>query len=103
MKHPITLLTSAAMFAAAISRTSLFAGRSQTVSLMKVDPQTVATGYRTSRVVGSTVVNETRRDGTDGTMNLVTRLGPPLTRCYRSAASWAWAQSMLWCLSPRSR
>ena len=25
---------------------------------MKVDPQTVATGYRTSKVVGSTVVNE---------------------------------------------
>jgi hypothetical protein len=25
---------------------------------MKVDPQSVATGYRTSKVVGSTVVNE---------------------------------------------
>lgn len=25
---------------------------------MKVDPQTLATGYRTSKVVGSTVVNE---------------------------------------------
>jgi hypothetical protein len=33
-------------------------GAPQTVTLMKVDPQTLATGYRTSKVVGSTVVNE---------------------------------------------
>jgi hypothetical protein len=30
----------------------------QTVTLMKVDPQTLATGYRSSKVVSSTVVNE---------------------------------------------
>ena len=34
-------------------------GAPQTVTLMKVDPQSLATGYRTSKVVGSTVVNET--------------------------------------------
>ena len=33
-------------------------GTPQTVGIMKVDPQTVATGYRTSKVVGATVVNE---------------------------------------------
>lgn len=33
-------------------------GAPQTVSLMKVDPLTLATGYRTSKVVGSAVVNE---------------------------------------------
>jgi hypothetical protein len=33
-------------------------GAPQTVTLMRVDPQTLATGYRTSKVVGSTVVNE---------------------------------------------
>ena len=33
-------------------------GAPQTVTLMKVDPQSLATGYRTSKVVGSTVVNE---------------------------------------------
>ena len=33
-------------------------GTPQTVGLAKVDPSTVATGYRTSKVVGSTVVNE---------------------------------------------
>jgi hypothetical protein len=33
-------------------------GSPQTVTLMRVDPQTLATGYRTSKVVGSTVVND---------------------------------------------
>jgi hypothetical protein len=33
-------------------------GAPQTVTLMKVDPSTLATGYRTSKVVGSSVVNE---------------------------------------------
>jgi hypothetical protein len=33
-------------------------GAQQTVTLMKVDPTSLATGYRTSKVVGSTVVNE---------------------------------------------
>jgi sporulation protein YlmC with PRC-barrel domain len=33
-------------------------GAPQTVTLMKVDPQSLATGYRTSKIVGSTVVNE---------------------------------------------
>ena len=34
---------------------------------MKVDPQTLATGYRTSKVVGATVVNEV--DETVGTID----------------------------------
>jgi hypothetical protein len=33
-------------------------GRPQTITLMKVDPQTLATGFRVSKVVGATVVNE---------------------------------------------
>jgi hypothetical protein len=33
-------------------------GKPQTVVLTKIDPQSLATGYRTSKVVGSTVVNE---------------------------------------------
>ena len=33
-------------------------GAPQTVTLMKIDPSTLATGYRTSKVVGSTVFNE---------------------------------------------
>jgi hypothetical protein len=31
----------------------------QTVTLMKVDPSTLATGYRSSKIVGSSVVNDT--------------------------------------------
>jgi PRC-barrel domain len=33
-------------------------GVQQTAGIVKVDPQTVATGYRVSKVVGSTVVND---------------------------------------------
>jgi hypothetical protein len=58
MIRSITLLASAAVFAAALSGPVFSQGTQQTLSLMKVDPQSVATGYRTSKVVGSTVVNE---------------------------------------------
>lgn len=43
---------------AALSSPAFSQGAPQTLSLMKVDPATLATGYRTSKVVGSTVVNE---------------------------------------------
>jgi sporulation protein YlmC with PRC-barrel domain len=33
-------------------------GAPQTVTLMKVDPQSLATGYRASKVIGSSVLNE---------------------------------------------
>lgn len=33
-------------------------GAPQTVAIMKVDPATVATGFRASKIVGSSVVNE---------------------------------------------
>ncbi|MFG1203113.1 PRC-barrel domain-containing protein [Xanthobacter aminoxidans] len=33
-------------------------GAPQTLSLTRIDPTTLATGYRTSKVVGSTVYNE---------------------------------------------
>jgi PRC-barrel domain len=39
----------------------------QTVTLMKVDPQTLATGYRGSKMIGSSVVNETNQ--TVGTLD----------------------------------
>jgi hypothetical protein len=54
----ITLLASAAVLAAALSGPARSQGAQQTVTLMKVDPTTLATGYRTSKVVGSTVVND---------------------------------------------
>jgi hypothetical protein len=58
MGRSITLLVGAAVFAAALSGPAFSQGAPQTLSLMKVDPQSVATGYRTSKVVGSAVLNE---------------------------------------------
>ena len=58
MGSSITLLVGAAVFAAALSGPAFSQGAPQTLSLMKVDPQSVATGYRTSKVVGSAVLNE---------------------------------------------
>ena len=58
MTRLITLLTGAAILAATLSTPAFSQGAPQTVSLMKVDPASLATGYRTSKVVGSTVVNE---------------------------------------------
>jgi sporulation protein YlmC with PRC-barrel domain len=58
MTRSITLLAGAAIIAAALSGPAFSQVEPQTLSLMKVDPQSLATGYRTSKVVGSTVVNE---------------------------------------------
>jgi sporulation protein YlmC with PRC-barrel domain len=58
MTRSITLLAGAAVLAAALSGPAFSQGAPQTLSLMKVDPASVATGYRTSKMVGSTVVNE---------------------------------------------
>jgi hypothetical protein len=58
MTRSIALLAGAAVFVAILSGSAFSQGTPQTLSLMKVDPQTLATGYRTSKVVGSTVVNE---------------------------------------------
>jgi hypothetical protein len=52
------MLASAASLAIGLAAPAYAQGAPQTVTLMKVDPQTLATGYRTSKVVGSTVVNE---------------------------------------------
>jgi hypothetical protein len=54
----LIILAGAACLAAMLSAPANSQGTAQTVTLMKVDPQTLATGYRTSKVVGSTVVNE---------------------------------------------
>jgi PRC-barrel domain len=59
MKRSIALMAGAVVIAAALSEPARSQGTPQTAAIMKVDPQTVATGYRTSKVVGSTVVNET--------------------------------------------
>ena len=58
MTRSITYLAGAALFVASLSGPAFSQGAPQTVTLTKVDPASLATGYRTSKVVGSTVVNE---------------------------------------------
>jgi PRC-barrel domain len=59
MTRSIKVLAAVAFLAASPSAPAFSQGAPQTVTLMKVDPASLATGYRTSKVVGSTVVNET--------------------------------------------
>src|SRR5271169_4367420 len=63
----ITLLAGAAAVAITLSGPAFAQGAPQTVTLMKVDPQSLATGFRASKLVGSTVVNEA--DETVGTID----------------------------------
>jgi sporulation protein YlmC with PRC-barrel domain len=58
MTPSIALLAGVAVMAAAMTGPVQSQGTPQTLSLMKVDPATLATGYRTSKVVGSTVYNQ---------------------------------------------
>jgi len=51
-------LIGAALLGAPVLTPALAQGTPQSVGLVKVDVHTLATGYRTSKVVGSTVVNE---------------------------------------------
>ena len=57
MSRPITLLASAAVLMAAFGAPAFSQGVPQVISLTKVDPSSLATGYRVSKVVGSAVVN----------------------------------------------
>jgi hypothetical protein len=51
-------LASALIMAAAFAMPAFAQGTVQTLSVMKIDPMSLASGYRTSKVVGSTVYNE---------------------------------------------
>ncbi len=58
MKRSFKSLAGVALITAGLSLPAFAQGVPQTLSLMKVDPQSLATGYRTSKVVGSIVINE---------------------------------------------
>jgi sporulation protein YlmC with PRC-barrel domain len=47
------------MMLGATALPALAQGTAQTVALMSIDPQTIATGYRATKVVGSAVLDET--------------------------------------------
>ena len=57
IRSPI-LLASAVSVCAMLATSANAQLAPQTVTLMKVDPSTLATGYRSSKIVGSTVVND---------------------------------------------
>jgi hypothetical protein len=61
VRRSMSIVPCAAAFALMLSGSVHAQGTPQTVTLMKVDPQTLATGYRTSKMVGSTVVNESNQ------------------------------------------
>ena len=58
MKRIIVSTAFVAVIAAGLGSHAMGQGAPQTVAIMKVDPQTVATGFRASKIVGSSVVNE---------------------------------------------
>jgi hypothetical protein len=61
MPRSFILLPALAVVAAMLPGPAYAQLATQTVTLMKVDPQTLATGYRSSKIVGSTVVNDTNQ------------------------------------------
>lgn len=58
MTRQFTIFISAVAISAALSLPAFAQGTSQTITLTEVNPLVLATGYRTSKVVGSNVVNE---------------------------------------------
>jgi hypothetical protein len=69
----ISLLASTIALGTMLVGTAFAQGTPQTAGIMRVDPTTVATSYRVSKVVGSTVVNDANE--TVGTIDdlIVTR------------------------------
>ena len=58
MLRSVLVVACASVLSVTLSHSAFSQGAPQTVTLMKVDPQTLATGYRVSKVVGSAVVND---------------------------------------------
>lgn len=58
MTRSVTVVACAALLASSLGGPAFAQGAPQTVTLMKVDPASLASGYRASKVVGSTVVND---------------------------------------------
>ena len=82
MKRAMIAASAAMISVAAFFSSAGAQGTPQTVELVKVDVQTLAAGYRASKVIGSSVAS-----------------GP--MSCCRSAVSWAWV--LTWLSSPMTR
>lgn len=62
MTRSITYFAAATLLLASAAMPAFAQGAKQTVSLMEVNPITLATGYRSTKVVGSTVYNEAKEE-----------------------------------------
>ena len=58
MKNLFQIMAGTAILSAAISGIAYGQGTAQTVALVRVEPQSLVSGYRTSKIVGSSVVND---------------------------------------------
>jgi hypothetical protein len=58
MKRTVALLAVAAIATIGVSAPAFSQGSQQTVSLMRVDVKPLASGFRTTKIVGGEVVNE---------------------------------------------
>jgi hypothetical protein len=67
MKNAMILVSAAMLSVAVLSGNAGAQGMPQTIDLVKVDVQTLAAGYRASKIIGSNVVNDT--DETIGEIN----------------------------------
>jgi hypothetical protein len=54
----LLMLAGVAILTGGLAGGALSQGAPQTVGIVKVDPQSVATGFRASKIVGASVVNE---------------------------------------------
>jgi hypothetical protein len=83
MKKTMLLAGATIIGVGLVAANAIAQGLPQTVDIAKVDVQKVAAGYRASKVIGSSVLNEAGE-----TIGKIDDLLVPLCR---SGASWAWA------------
>ena len=58
MKPANSILATAILMATVAVGPAFAQGKPQTLTVVKIDPQALATGYRTTKIVGSSVVND---------------------------------------------
>ncbi len=58
MEYPVPLTISAAILLLSLGNPTYAQGTPQTISMTKIDPASLATGYRSSRIIGAAVINE---------------------------------------------
>ena len=96
IKKSMVLASAAIIGIAVLSGGAGAQGTPQTVELVKLDVQKLAAGYRSSKVVGTSVVNDANE--TIGKIDdlLVSLDGKQHMPCCRSAVSWVWALAWSW-------